>query len=177
MADVITQHGSSQPRVCHRIGQTTSQDNRRGPWQNAFPLPEGPGPVTEQRGLVEVSRGGKELGAEPKSRRKDTRDGDEGKMCQAQVPRGQKGRDWKAKERGWEADYSFSYLLRHRSSPSGNPLAHFPSLRKCLLQFCEGGTCTSEKRLSRDGTHLSLAFLSLHPGQKPLVNQGSPESL
>lgn len=50
----------------HWINNITGQQERA--MQNALPLSEGPGLVTEQRGLVEVSRGGKELGAEPKSK-------------------------------------------------------------------------------------------------------------
>ena len=51
----------------HWINDITGQQERA--MQNAFPLSEGPGPVTDQRGLVEVSRGGKELAAELKSRK------------------------------------------------------------------------------------------------------------
>lgn len=77
--------------------------------QNAFPLSEGPGPVTDQRGLVEVSRGGKELGAEGRDgiQEMDMQEEDVSGLCRAEA----EGRAWKAKARSWEADYSCACFL------------------------------------------------------------------
>ena len=53
-----------------------------------------------------------------------------------------------------------------------NPPAHFPSLRKCCQKFTAREALVQvRKRLSRMAP-VCHSFLSLHPGQTPLVNHG-----
>lgn len=129
--------------------------------QNAFPLPEGPGPVTEQRGLVEVSRGGKELGAEPKSKEEVgyKRWTCRGKMCQAWEKQRQKEETGRPKkEVGKQTIPSPISCVQSSPVKSAGPL---PQPQKMLPEVpCEGGTCTSEKTPFKDGTHLSLVPLT-----------------
>lgn len=94
----------------HWINDITGQQERA--MQNAFPLSEGPGPVTDQRGLVEVSGGGRSWEQNRNQRRRwDTRDGHVGEDVSGLGRAEAEGRAWKAKARSWEADYSCACFL------------------------------------------------------------------
>lgn len=77
-----TQHGSSQPRVCHRIGQTTSQDNRRGPCRMPSLYPKGLAQSLSKGDWWRSLGVGRSWEQNRNRRRKwDTRDGHVGGRC------------------------------------------------------------------------------------------------